>query len=86
MHCWPPLPLKYIEEGENPFIIIHSYHSCVRDVTTRSTLVFLSFLDIHLYFISVVLESLGFLAASCSILNTRARIPSFRNMETRVLK
>jgi O-antigen ligase len=52
MYCWPLLPLIYIEEGESPFIFIHSYHSCVRDVTKRSALVFLFLLDLLLYFIS----------------------------------
>jgi hypothetical protein len=68
------------------FLLIHSYSSCVRDVTKRSKLVFLSLLDLLLYFISLVLESLGFLGASWSILNTRVRVSSLGDLEIRVLR
>jgi hypothetical protein len=40
MHYWPSLSLKYIEEGESNFSFVHSYHTCVRDVS-RSELVFI---------------------------------------------
>ena len=71
--------------GDDGLSIIHSCSSCVRDVTKRSELVFLSLMFLLLYFISFSLESLGFLGASWSILNTRVRVSSRGDIGARVL-
>jgi hypothetical protein len=52
MYGFPPLPIIYIEEGERPFIIHHSYHSYVGGVNKRSNMVFLSLVFLLVYLIS----------------------------------
>jgi hypothetical protein len=51
-----------------------------------SALVFLSLLGLHLYFISLVFESLRFIGTFWSMLTTKVRLSTLGDLDIRVLR